>query len=52
MIHLLSPDGTFDELYVSNYATLRIADPEDLTELPIGSSDELEVGDYVLAMGN
>ena len=27
VIHLLSPDGTFDELYISNYATLRVADP-------------------------
>lgn len=27
VIHMLSPDDTFDSLYVSNYATLKIADP-------------------------
>jgi hydrophobe/amphiphile efflux-1 (HAE1) family protein len=27
VVHLLSPEGSLDDLYVSNYATLRIADP-------------------------
>jgi HAE1 family hydrophobic/amphiphilic exporter-1 len=27
VVHLLSPDEVFDELYISNYALLRVADP-------------------------
>jgi len=36
----------------SDVAVLRIEDGKDLIDLPIGSSDALEVGDYVLAVGN
>ena len=35
----------------SDLAVLKI-DPENLTELAFGDSDALEVGDYVLALGN
>jgi Do/DeqQ family serine protease len=35
----------------SDVAVLKI-EPDNLTELPIGSSADLEVGDYVLAVGN
>ncbi|MDX1569318.1 MAG: DegQ family serine endoprotease [Xanthomonadales bacterium] len=35
----------------SDLAVLKI-DPEGLAELPFGDSDTLEVGDYVLALGN
>ncbi len=35
----------------SDVAVLKI-DAENLTDLPIGNSDTLEVGDYVLAVGN
>ena len=35
----------------SDIALLKI-DPENLTDLPFGDSNQLEVGDYVLAVGN
>ena len=36
---------------LTDIAVLKV-DPEDLTELPIGESDTVEVGDFVLAIGN
>lgn len=36
----------------SDVALLKVKDPEKLTDLPIGDSDELRVGDYVVAIGN
>lgn len=35
----------------TDIALLKIA-PDDLTELPLGNSDDLKVGDYVAAIGN
>ncbi|RTE86339.1 MULTISPECIES: Do family serine endopeptidase [Gammaproteobacteria] len=36
----------------SDIALLQLADPEDLTEIEIGDSDELRVGDFAVAIGN
>jgi serine protease Do/serine protease DegQ len=36
---------------LTDIAVLRV-DPESLTEIPIGDSDGVEVGDFVLAIGN
>jgi serine protease DegQ len=36
----------------TDVALLRVAADTDLTELPIGNSSELAVGDYVVAIGN
>jgi serine protease Do/serine protease DegQ len=35
----------------TDIALLRV-DPENLTDLPIGDSDDVEVGDFVIAIGN
>ena len=49
-------DETLDAEVVGSDAATDIAvlkvDPEGLTELPIGESDTLEVGDFVIAIGN
>ena len=36
----------------TDIAVLRLADTSDLTEMSLGDSDELEVGDFVVAIGN
>jgi Do/DeqQ family serine protease len=36
---------------LTDIAVLKV-DPESLTEIPIGNSDDVEVGDFVLAIGN
>jgi serine protease DegQ len=36
----------------TDIAVLKIADPENLTEMELGDSDKLRVGDFVLAIGN
>lgn len=36
----------------SDVALLKVQDPEKLADLPIGDSDKLRVGDYVVAIGN
>ncbi len=52
----LHDDTTLDAEIVGSDAETDIAvikvDPEDLVELPIGNSDLVEVGDFVIAIGN
>ncbi len=36
----------------TDVAVLQIKDPEDLQEMPLGDSDTIEVGDFVVAIGN
>ncbi|CUS47418.1 MAG: outer membrane stress sensor serine protease DegQ [Idiomarinaceae bacterium HL-53] len=36
----------------SDVALLKLDDPEDLTEIEIGDSDSMRVGDFVVAIGN
>jgi len=54
-ISLLS-DKTLDAVVVGSDAATDIAvikvDPENLVDLPIGDSDNVEVGDFVIAIGN
>ena len=49
-------DETLDAEVIGSDAPTDIAllkvDPEDLTDLPIGDSDDVEVGDFVIAIGN
>jgi Do/DeqQ family serine protease len=49
-------DDTLDAEIVGSDAATDIAvlkvDPDNLIELPIGNSDEVEVGDFVIAIGN
>ena len=49
-------DETLDAEIVGSDAATDIAvikvDPENLVDLPIGNSDEVEVGDFVIAIGN
>jgi len=49
-------DATLDAEVVGSDAATDIAvikvDPDNLTELPIGESDQVEVGDFVIAIGN
>lgn len=52
----LHDDSTLDAEIVgsdrdTDIAVLRV-EPNDLTELPIGESDDVEVGDFVIAIGN
>lgn len=55
LITLLNEDTLEAEVVGSDpdtdIAVIRV-DPEDLTELPFGESDDMEVGDYVIAIGN
>ncbi len=47
VIHLLSPDKSHDQLYMSNYATLHVKD--QLTRLPgVGSADIFGGRDYAM----
>jgi serine protease Do/serine protease DegQ len=52
----LQDDTTLDAEIVGSDAATDIAvikvDPGHLTDLPIGNSDEVEVGDFVIAIGN
>ncbi len=36
----------------TDIAVLQVEDPEDLTQMRLGNSEELRVGDFVLAIGN
>ena len=47
VVHLLSPDGSYDSLYLSNYATLRVRD--ELARLP-GVGDAMVFGAGAYAM--
>ncbi len=53
----LNDDREFDAVVVgsdpgTDIAVLRVENPENLTEMPIGDSDKLRVGDFVVAIGN
>jgi serine protease DegQ len=53
----LNDDRAFDAVVVgsdagTDVAVLRIENPENLTDMQIGNSDELRVGDFVVAIGN
>jgi Do/DeqQ family serine protease len=53
----LNDDREFDAEIVgsdpgTDIAVLKIKDPSELTEMPLGDSDNLRVGDFVLAIGN
>ena len=55
MISLINEDS-LDAVVIGSDAATDIAvikvDPKNLTELPIGESDDVEVGDFVIAIGN
>ena len=54
-ISLFNDDSLDAEIIGSDAATdiaVIKVDPENLVELPIGDSDEVEVGDFVIAIGN
>jgi multidrug efflux pump len=47
VVHLLSPDGRYDALYLRNYATLRIKD--ELSRVPgVGQAFVFGAGDYAM----
>ncbi|MBK8185097.1 MAG: multidrug efflux RND transporter permease subunit [Candidatus Competibacteraceae bacterium] len=47
VVHLLSPQGKYDALYLRNYATLKIKD--ELARLPgVGSAQSWGAGDYAM----
>lgn len=55
MIFLINEDSLDAEIIGSDAATdiaVIKVDPVDLVELPIGESDDVEVGDFVIAIGN
>ena len=55
MISLINEDSLDAEVIGSDAATdiaLIKVDPQNLTALPIGESDDVEVGDFVIAIGN
>jgi len=55
MISLINEDSLDAEVIGSDAATdiaVIKVDPENLTDLPIGESDDVEVGDFVIAIGN
>lgn len=55
LITLLNEETLEAEVVGSDPATdiavIRV-DPDDLTDIPFGESDDMEVGDYVIAIGN
>ena len=55
MISLINEDS-LDAVVIGSDAATDIAvikvDPKNLTDLPIGESDDVEVGDFVIAIGN
>ena len=55
MISLINEDSLDAEVIGSDAATdiaVIKVDPRNLTDLPIGESDDVEVGDFVIAIGN
>jgi len=55
MISLINEDSLDAEVIGSDAATdiaVIKVDPTNLTDLPIGESDDVEVGDFVIAIGN
>ena len=49
VVHLLSPDGTYDSLYLRNYATLKIKD--ELARIPgVGQAALFGSGDYAMRL--
>ncbi|HZH42808.1 MAG TPA: multidrug efflux RND transporter permease subunit [Lysobacter sp.] len=47
VVHLISPDGTYDSLYLRNYAMLKVKD--ELARLPgVGSAQMWGAGDYAM----
>ncbi len=55
MISLINEDSLDAEVIGSDAATdiaVIKVDPANLTDLPIGESDDVEVGDFVIAIGN
>ncbi|MCP4276727.1 MAG: DegQ family serine endoprotease [Gammaproteobacteria bacterium] len=53
----LNDDRAFDAVVVgsdpgTDIAVLRIENPENLTDMPLGNSEKLRVGDFVVAIGN
>ena len=55
MISLINEDSLDAEVIGSDAATdiaVIKVDPKNLTDLPIGESDDVEVGDFVIAIGN
>ncbi len=55
MISLINEDSLDAEVIGSDAATdiaVIKVDPENLVDLPIGESDDVEVGDFVIAIGN
>ncbi len=47
VVHLTSPDGTYDGLYLSNYATLKVRD--ELARLPgVGQAQVFGAGSYAM----
>jgi len=55
LISLINEDSLEAEVIGSDAATdiaVIKVDPKNLVELPIGESDEVEVGDFVIAIGN
>ncbi len=55
MISLINEDSLDAEVIGSDAATdiaVIKVDPKNLTDLPIGDSDDVEVGDFVIAIGN
>ena len=45
VVHLVSPDGRYDQLYLSNFANLRVKD--ELTRIPgVGSAQVFGAGEY------
>ncbi|ALN64647.1 RND transporter, hydrophobe/amphiphile efflux-1 family protein [Lysobacter antibioticus] len=47
LVHLISPDGKYDSLYLRNYATLKLKD--DLARLPgVGQIQMFGSGDYAM----
>jgi serine protease Do/serine protease DegQ len=55
MISLINGDSLDAEVIGSDAATdiaVIKVDPKNLTDLPIGESDDVEVGDFVIAIGN
>ena len=45
VVHLVSPDGRYDQLYLSNFATLRVKD--ELARIPgVGSAQVFGAGEY------
>ena len=45
VVHLVSPDGRYDQLYLANFATLRVKD--ELARIPgVGSAQVFGAGEF------